>query len=205
MEVTDAIESRRACRVLDPSRDVTSEQIDRLVSAMRLAPSCFNRQPTRVVVVRDEQSLSKVRGTLSRGNVWATRSPLILVVCARQQDDCEMPDGRQYFLFDCGLAVGEMLLAATEMDMIALPISGYDLEEVKRQLCIPEEYVVISMVICGFPGTDDSLLSDKQKGWERERLERKPVGECFFENEWGRPLRDASSLRSRNYLELTFR
>lgn len=192
MEVNEAIKSRRARRVFDASREVTGEQIDRLVNAMRLAPSCFNRQPTRVVVVRDEQSLSKVRGTLSRGNVWATRSPLILVVCARQQDDCTMQDGRQYFLFDCGLAVGEMLLAATEMDMIALPISGYDPEELKRELCIPEEYVAISMVICGFRGTDDSLLSDKQKDWEKERLEKKPVGECFFENEWGRPLRDAS-------------
>lgn len=188
MDTIEAIETRRARRILDEGKSVTEDHIARLVTAMRLAPSCFNNQPARVVVVHSQEVLAKVKGALTRGNAWATRSPLILVICARQQDDCELSDRREYFLFDCGLAVGEMLLAATEMGLIAHPIGGYRPEEVKRQLGIPEEYVVITLVICGFPGTDDSLLSDSQRESERERPERKPVGECFFEDEWGRPL-----------------
>jgi len=58
----------------------------------------------------------------------------------------------------------------------------------KRELGIPEGYVVITMVIIGYLDNDNSLLSDKQKAIELSRPERKPVGENFFEGSWGKPL-----------------
>lgn len=161
----------------------------RLVEAMRLSASCNNNQPWRVVVCRSQESLSKARSALSRGNVWATRAPMIMVIAAKPEDDChDLSDNRNYFLFSSGLAVGQMLLQAIELGMIAHPVAGYDPLVLKGELGIPAEYTVITMVIIGFLDNDTSLLSEKQKAIELARPERKPLGDNFFDGSWGAPL-----------------
>jgi nitroreductase len=188
MDVERAIENRRARRAFDGG-PIDSDSIDVLIKAMRLSASCFNNQPWRVLIIDGGESMENVKEALSRGNVWATRAPLIMVITANPEDDCRLSDRRDYFLFDCGLAVGQMLLAATEMGIIAHPIAGYKPEIVRETLSIPEEYVIIALVICGYPSDDDSLLSEKQLISEDVRPDRKPIGEIFFHGEWGNPLR----------------
>ncbi len=188
MDVIDAIHKRRALRKFDTG-PVETDKIASLVEAMRLAPSCNNNQPWRVVVCREPESLTKAKAALTKGNVYASRGPAIFVVSAKISDDCHgLSDGRDYYLFGCGLAVGEMVLRATELGLIAHPIAGYDPLALKRELEIPPEYVVITMVIIGYPGDDDTLLTEKQKVSELSRPERKPIGENFFDGAWGKPL-----------------
>jgi glutaredoxin-dependent peroxiredoxin len=187
MEVREAIQERRAKRMFD-TRPVEEEKTMLLVEAMRLAPSCNNNQPWRVVVVDDRESLGDIREGLSRGNSYAKNAPLVFAVCARLEDDCHLSDRRDYFLFGCGLAVGEMMLQATELGLIAHPIAGYDPLMVKRNLNIPDDYVLITLVNIGYPGTDASMLSEKQMEAETKRPERKPIGDIFFRGSWGVPL-----------------
>ena len=187
MEVHDAILARRAKRALGP-RAVEPEKVAGLVEAMRLSASCNNNQPWRVVICRTPEALTKARSALSKGNVWGTRAPVIFVIAAKLEDDCHgLSDRRDYYLFSCGLAVGQMLVRAIDLGLIAHPIAGYDPLVLKRELGIPEEYVAIAMVIIGYPEGDPSLLSEKQKAIELARPDRKPVGENFFEGGWGRP------------------
>jgi nitroreductase len=188
MEVHDAVLTRRARRVIDDKKPLTEAEIDSLIEAMRLAPSCFNNQPWRPVFVYGAEQLALIKTALSKGNEWAYKAPLIVVMAAKPTDDCVIGD-RQYFLFDCGLGVSEMVLRATEMGLIAHPIAGFSPKKAREVLGIPDEYTVITFVICGHPGTDDSVLSDKQKGDELTRPARKPIGENFFKDKWGAPLR----------------
>jgi hypothetical protein len=161
---------------------------DAMVEAMRLSASCNNNQPWRVIVARKPESLAAIKGHLPKGNGWATRSPLILAVAARPEDDCRQNDRRDYFMFSCGLAVGQLALRATELGLIAHPISGFDPILIKQALGIPEEFLLVTLVICGYLGNDTSLLSEKQLLAERERPLRKAIGENFFEGQWGLPL-----------------
>lgn len=85
---------------------------------------------------------------------------MILVITASREDDCSLSDRRDYFLFDCCLAVDQMLLAANEVGIIAHPIADYDPVKVREVLDIPEEQVIITLVICGYPGEDRSLLAE---------------------------------------------
>ncbi|QLH75246.1 MAG: nitroreductase family protein [Methanomassiliicoccales archaeon] len=187
MNVDEAVQKRRAKRAIS-TNDIPIEFLGKMVEAMRLAPSCNNQQPWRVVAVRGQERLAALKEALTKGNRWATRSPMVLAVCAKQDDDCQLSDNRNYFLFGCGLAVGQMLLQATELGIIAHPIAGYDPLKVKEVLKVPHEYVVITLVICGYPDTDMSLMSEKQIAAEAERPVRKPIGENFFKDEWGVPL-----------------
>jgi len=186
MEVAEAIRTRRARRALQ-TRQIEDEKVEALVEAARLSASCFNNQPWRLTFVRNEPSLSAVKAAMSKGNEWTSRAPLIIAVAAREEDDCRLSDRRNYYLFDCGLAIGQLELAATELGLIAHPIAGYDPLKVKDALGIPPEYVVITLVICGYPGGDESLLSEKQKVSERTRPERKPLSENIFLDRWRSP------------------
>jgi len=186
LDVLDAIRTRRARRVLS-ERPIEREKIDALIEAARLSASCNNNQPWRLTLCMGPETLPLVKDALSKGNVWATKAPLIIVVAARPQDDCQVGDRRDYFLFSTGLAIGQILLRATELGLIAHPIAGYDPLKAKAALGIPEEFVVITYVIVAYPGSDDSLLSPKQKALEPERPERKPIGENFFLDKWGVP------------------
>ncbi len=188
MEVHDAVLTRRARRVIDDKKPLSEADIDSLVEAMRLAPSCFNNQPYRPTFVYGLEALASIKTALSKGNEWAQRAQLIIVVATRPPDDCLIGD-RQYFLFDCGIAIGELVLRATELGIIAHPIAGFSPKKAREVLGIPDEYTVITFVICGYPGTDDSVLSDKQKADEITRPARKPIGEIFYKDKWGAPLR----------------
>ena len=130
---------------------------------------------------------SSVKGAIAKGNVWATRAPVIMVVASKPDDDCKLNDRRDYYLFSTGLAIGQLELRATELGLIAHPIAGYDPLKTKELLGIPAEYVIITFVIIGYPSGDDSLLSDKQKESEPARPDRKPIGENFFLDKWGSP------------------
>ncbi len=187
MEVAEAVRTRRAKRSLS-EKHIEDAEVLSLVEAARLSASCFNNQPWRMVFCRRGPALESVKAALAKGNVWATRADTVIVVAARETDDCQLSDRRDYYRFDCGLALGQLLLRATELGIIAHPIAGYDPAKVRSALGIPDEFVVVTLVICGYPGTDDSLLSEKQKGWEAARPERKPVGENFFIDGWGKPL-----------------
>lgn len=164
---------------------ISDEDVSELIEAMRLAPSCNNNQPWRVIVARDPDALRSIKAALPKGNSWALKAPLIFAICARSDDDCKLADRRDYYLFSTGLAVGQMLLRATELGLIAHPIAGYDALAVKKALGIPDDHVLITLVNCGHPGTDVSMLSEKQLLAEKERPPRKPVGENFFRDRWG--------------------
>jgi nitroreductase len=182
MDVKDAIEKRRALRSLEPF-EVTEELVEDLAGSAHLAPSCMNNQSWRFVFVHEEDQLTKFKETLSRGNAWALDSPLIAAVFSKKDADCALKSDRDYFLFDTGMAVGFMLLRATELDLIAHPIAGYNPEAVKETLGIPDEFVVITLVVFGKLAPD---LSPRLAEWQISRetggRERRPLETVLHPN-----------------------
>jgi nitroreductase len=178
MNVKDAIEARRAYRALGPV-DVSDEVVTELAETARLAPSCFNNQPWRFVFVREASQMAKMREAMSKGNEWTFRASMYVAVFARKEDDCVIKD-REYYLFDTGIAVGHMVLRATEIGLVAHPIAGYSPAKVREALGIPAEYQVITIINFGRKVGDTSGLSEGQLEAEAKRPEREPVGKFAF-------------------------
>jgi nitroreductase len=176
--VLTQIETRRAWRALD-TRPVPREILENLVRAAHLAPSCFNYQPWRFVVVTDPGQLGRIKETLPKTNAWIHAAPAIIGVCSNRELDCKLSDGRDYFLFDCGMAVANLMAQATEEGLVAHPVAGYEPEKVKPILGIPADWVLITLVNVGYRGADMNLLTDKQKEMETGPRVRKPLGEVL--------------------------
>ena len=93
MDVMDAIQKRRSIRHFKPD-DIPNDVLERLLNAMRLAPSGENRQPWKFIVVRDKTTKYKVAATCiwktSDGKQvlqkWINEAPVIIVACGFEKE-----------------------------------------------------------------------------------------------------------------------
>lgn len=183
MDLLPELEGRHAYRGM-AEEPLPREQVERLLKAACLAPSCYNNQPWRLIAVSGE-TLVRLREALSEGNRWATRAPLIIVLATKPSLDCRLDAGRDYAHFDLGQAALALQLQAVREGLRAHPIAGYSAAKVKKTIGLPEDFVPLCLIIVGKPG-DDGLLTDWQKERERGGRERKALGEVAFDNEWER-------------------
>jgi len=180
-DLLSSIVTRRARRALS-DRPVDRETIDAILHAAHLAPSCSNNQPWRLIAIDEPEALAEVKKHLTRGNYWAEPAPLIIAVASRPDLDCEIPDGRAYYLFGCGLATMTLMLQATEFRLIAHPIAGFRQKPTKEALGIPDEYTLITLVIVGHPSDNHTRLSDKHREAEVALRDRRPLDQVVSRN-----------------------
>lgn len=183
MELMEAINLRRAYRSLQPVA-IDEDMIRELATAASLSASCFNYQPWRFVFAFDKEVLERLRGAMTKGNAWTQAASLIIAVCTRKDLDCVAKE-REYYLFDTGMATAFLILRATEMGLVAHPISGFDEGIAREALGIPADMRLITLVNVGKhllpPGP---LLSEKQAQTEKTRPERKPLAEIMRLNRY---------------------
>ncbi len=183
MELDEIIEKRRAYRSLEEV-EITDEMIEELAETAQLSASCFNNQPWNFVFVDDEDMLEKMGDVMMQGNEWTQNVSLIIGVFSRVEDDCEVQE-REYHLFDTGQASAYLQMKATEMGLVAHPIAGFDEEEAKELLEIPEEYRLITLIIVGKHSEDMvDILSEDQIETEKERPEREELEEFVYLNKF---------------------
>jgi nitroreductase len=181
MDILPELAARRArCSIAaDP---LPVEQVQRLLCAATLAPSCANSQPWRIVAVTGER-FPAVRQALSEGNRWATRAPLIVVMATKSSLDMRLDGGRDYAYFDLGMAALALMLQATREGLFAHPIAGYTPSKVVKAAALTEDFVPLNLIIVGKPG-DDALLNEGQKMRENGPRQRKGLEEIAFNGSW---------------------
>lgn len=182
-QLISSIESRRARRAIT-SQPIDHETLTQLLQAAHLAPSCANNQPWRFVIVEDEAVLDRVKEHLTGGNYWAKVSSAIVAVASRVDLDCQIPDGREYYLFGCGMAAMNLMLQATELGLFAHPIAGFKSKPIKKILNIPEDFTLIALIILGHPTQAHGRLSEKHRGEETAPRDRLPLPDVVSWNLW---------------------
>ncbi len=178
MEFKEVIEKRRALRSLERV-DITEDMLEELAAAASLAPSCFNNQPWRFVFATDNEKLAEVHGSLSKGNEWMQAASAIVAIFTKKEMDCVIK-GREYYLFDTGMATAFMMLAATDMGLVFHPIAGYHEDKLKAVLNIPEDMTLIAAAAIGKAAEGiNHLLTEKQALSEVHRPERLPLRDIY--------------------------
>ena len=184
-EILREIEQRRALRGLkeDPVPDAVA---GRLLTAATYAPSCANRQPWRLMAVDRQAALVNIHEALTGGNYWARKAPLVVIVATKLDLDAQLSDGRDYALYDCGLAAMNLMLQAAREGLVAHPMAGFDPLKVKASFGIPAEYIIINLIAVGYPGGAEGL-SEKHAAAEGSKRSRKPEADVICRNAWAFP------------------
>lgn len=180
--LNETILRRRSKRAIS-EEELTETELESLARAAHLAPSCFNNQPWRFVFVDEPAKLDRIKESLPGGNYWAKKAPLIIAIVSQQDLDCDLSQGRIYYKFDCGLAVENLLLQATDMGLVSHPIAGFDPAVTREVLNVPAEFDLITLVIIGKPGNPEEL-SDKHRKVELGERKREPLEKVVSKNEF---------------------
>jgi nitroreductase len=183
MDVIDAIKKRRAYRSLKPIK-ISKDLINDLANCVKLSASCFNNQPWRYVFVFEPEMLKSMHDALSSGNQWAKSASMIVAVFSKKEDDC-LIHGREYYLFDTGMASAFLILRATELGLVAHPIAGYSPKKTREILNIPDDFNVITLIIIGKKSKQiNSVLSEKQVQNEKKRPKRLALNKFVYLNHY---------------------
>ena len=181
METLDAIRKRCSLKTHLSTKPVEAEKIEQVLEAARLAPSARNLQPWRFVVVQGDEAVGELATAFNETNQEVRNATVIIIVCAREEDDV-IRDGKPYFLFDAGLAVENLLLAATDLGLVTHPILSLDEAETKRILAIPDDYRVVLATPLAYPAESSYDEAAEERLGERTR---KCLGELAFYGKWG--------------------
>ncbi len=168
MEVLEAIKKRRSIRRFR-LETIPDETLMSILEAGRLAPSAGNRQPWRFIVVKDAER-KRVLAETTNNYLFVTDASVVVVALG---DPNASP---RWFRQDPMIAMEHIVLAATSLGYGTCWIGGFDEEEVKRVLGVPERLAVIAMLPIGVP--DESPPPRP----------RKALGEIVYLEEYGKPL-----------------
>jgi len=176
MDVFEAIRARRSVKAFDPQHRLTEEQIKQLLEAAIQAPTSFNIQHWRFLVVRDPELRKKIR---ANGNDQAqmTDASLLVLMTADMKAWQKEPqrywrnapadvakllvnwmgpfhEGKPELQRDeaqrsIGMAMQTLMLAAKGMGLDSCPMIGFDHEAVAKLVRLPADHCIGPMVAIG--------------------------------------------------------
>jgi nitroreductase len=181
------IANRKSPRAFQP-RLVEEEKIQLLLEAFRWAPSSYNKQPWRIVLVTDPIVRERMHEGLMSGNRrWAVKAPILAVIISRvEADDVRHDNAIPYYLYDCGQAAMSLVLQAEHMGLRCHQMAGWEQDPVRTALGIPDEEQPIVVMAIGYEG-DIADLDERSREKEMLPRTRRELREFAFRNRWGNP------------------
>jgi nitroreductase len=165
-------------------KPVSEATLKSLFEAARWAPSSFNEQPWRFIITRKgSEAFDKLFSTLTKFNQsWVINAPVLVLTVSKIHFSHDNSENRHY-QHDLGLAMGNLLLQATELHLNVHIMAGFNPDEAEVKFNIPNEYKAMTVFTVGYLGEPEILNGDLQKGETRKRI-RKPQDDFVYYSEW---------------------
>lgn len=178
MDVYSAIKKRRSIRNYKPDR-IPDEIMEKLLDAMRLAPSGGNRQPYRFIIVQDQDTKGKIAAACRwypgrpQGQDFIAEAPVVIVACGSVNNavvryytdegvtlatgwdvpaevDRNQADYQSVMELDLAIALDHLTLVATEEGLGTCWIAALDEREIKKLLSVPDDKRVLVVMPVGY-------------------------------------------------------
>jgi len=171
MEFSELLKIRQSVRQYQ-QRPVSRELLEKLIEAVRLAPSASNAQPWKLIMVDDPELRSRVaQATFSATvtfNRFALESPLIAVFVTEKSGFITqvgaMLKKRPFSLIGIGIAVAHFCLQAAELGLGTCILGWFDEKRIKRLLRIPAGRRIGLLVTLGYVVEGYPLREKSRKG-----------------------------------------
>ncbi|MGH1569126.1 MAG: nitroreductase family protein [Nitrosopumilus sp.] len=198
MDVFEAIETRRAIKKFDSTYKMSSEDVQKLMEHVILAPTSYNQQNWRFVYVTDQDVKEKI-SVAARGQAQPKDGSLVVVLCGdmtawkteplrywknhptEKQETVKASLERKYdgnpqnqrdeAVRSCGMAAQTIMLAARQMGLDSCPMVGFEYDDLAKVINLPDEHLIVMMVVVGKRAEDAS-----QRGGQL------PLEQVAFEN-----------------------
>ncbi|MBN1254698.1 MAG: nitroreductase family protein [Deltaproteobacteria bacterium] len=158
MDLMETIMGRRSVRSFAPD-PVPEEKLQKVLQAVQWAPSWANTQCWEVIVVKEQGTKTELVETLSSNNPAREailQAPLTLIVIAIEgkagfKKGEARTDKGDWYMFDCGLAMQNLCLAAHAEGLGTVIVGSFDAAKAAVVLQVPQGKVVVALTPLGFP------------------------------------------------------
>jgi nitroreductase len=169
MEVMEAIKGRRSIRKYR-DEPVPEEALQTVLGAARMAPSWSNTQCWRLIIVRDNETKSKLADTLKGIKAGRTNTadgavrtaPIVIAACAElgltgyywdENGEKKLATDKDeaWYMFDVALAMQNMSLAAHALGLGTVNAGLLDAVAAAKILGLPENVVLVELLPLGWP------------------------------------------------------
>jgi nitroreductase len=150
-------------------RTVPPEILCRILECARHTTSAKEAQPWRFIVVQDAMTRHRLSAAAFNSPLVRT-APVVIAACARVHTHVS-GNGRLSHPVDLSAATQSMVLAAADMGLASVWITGYREGAVRELLGIPADVPVVSLLALGYSDglvqLPERLAEDEVVSWER--------------------------------------
>jgi nitroreductase len=183
-KIHDLVDQRWSPRAFS-EKEISTEKIEKLFEAASYAASCFNEQPWRFIYAtkdypeRYDQLLSCL---VEFNQMWVKTAPMIIMTLVSTKFAQNQKENH-HASHDLGLAIGNMSVQATSMDLYMHQMAGFSVEKAREMFEIPSGFDIVTMIAVGYVG-DPKQLPENIREMESNKRERRSLDKILFDGDW---------------------
>ncbi|SCG85196.1 nitroreductase family protein [Methanobacterium congolense] len=159
MKFMDLIKGRYSVRRYE-SKPVEGEKLEKILEAVRVAPTAANKQPFKFIVVNTEGREEELKTIY--GAEWFTQAPLVICGCAVPEEGWVRRDGKNYSEVDVTIAMDHLILEATNLGLGTCWIAAFNADAARKVLNLPEGVEPVLFTTLGYPADEPQPKTRKE-------------------------------------------
>ncbi len=171
MKFHDLIQNRYSVRSFSQT-PLQPDHLAQILNAGRVAPTAANRQPQRIIVIRGDDGLARLKHSSSQ----TFGAPCVLIVCTdhtvawrRQQDQFSSST------MDASIVTTHMMLQAWDLGVGSCWVGSFDPAKIRSLFQIPDEWQIECLLPLGYPAAEAAPGPNHSQ--------RKPPEETIFDEQ----------------------
>lgn len=154
---------------------ISDADLEKILSAGRIAPTACNRQPQRIVVVRSPENIQKIEKAYRTFG-----SSCVLIVCRDRREELIRPyDKKCSGDLDIGIICDHMMLEARYLNIGSVMVGLFDPGIIRKEFNIPEYAEPTVLLFFGYPSR--VFLSPSRHETSRKPLSETVCYETYFD------------------------
>ncbi|AMK15486.1 nitroreductase family protein [Methanobrevibacter olleyae] len=127
-------------------KEISEEDLDKILRAGQVAPTAANFQPQRIFVLKTEESLNKVKSVTP----FCFNAPLVLMICWDKKVSWKAIDGHDSGVVDATIAITQMMLEAFDLGIGSCWVRGYDKRLLEKVFELSENLESVALLPIGY-------------------------------------------------------
>lgn len=161
----DLLNKNRSYRNFDSSRQITRQELEKLVTAARISPAARNLQPLKYYLSSEPETnkiiLQNIRFAADiKDRTFPTpgmEATAYIIIC----HDTDIFESPRRFWKDVGIVAQSMMLAATEMGLGGCMIGSLEAEIIAKELKLPDNLLPQLILVLGKPAEAAKIVQAK--------------------------------------------
>ena len=152
MDFWQVIRKRHSVRHFDWVREVTNEQIEKLIEAAQMAPSAGNSQDWEFIVIK-EPEIKRQLVKAASNQTFIAEEPVVIIACINLEKIQQRYGKRGkdlYSIQDTAAATQNILLAATDLGLGTCWVGAFNEDEVKQILKLTKNLRPVIIIPVGY-------------------------------------------------------